>query len=403
MSLRSQLATLVVATLGALLTFHLFQRQLVSMLPSGGVAPEVIAALERAQADLKALAQADPTHRAAYHGRFEALQALGNRLRIVDHNRAEIARRQQMLLLVAGAVALVAFGAALLVGARRDARRLQHVGAALAELAAGGRDIRLSDHRRDHIGVVARMIERTSDAIARDRQRLATLGHLAAWQEATRRQSHELRTPLTVARLEIGRAEERLGAGAPAAEVARSLSEVRAEIQRLDQLVQRFAAFAKLPVPDLQPHDLRELVEDFVTTFADAWPGLRLVRRVPESACPVCVDHPMIRQVLVNVCDNSARALAGRPGTITFTVPTPESATWRFLEVADDGPGIAAEVRRRVFEPYVTTAAPGEGMGLGLAISRKILLDHGGDLELVPSAAGATFRLLLPAEASCAG
>jgi two-component system nitrogen regulation sensor histidine kinase NtrY len=205
-----------------------------------------------------------------------------------------------------------------------------------------------------------------------------------------------------VARLEIGRAEERLGAGAPAAEVARSLAEVRAEIQRLDQLVQRFAAFARLPVPDLRPHDLRALVEDFVTTFADAWPGLRLARRVPETACPVCVDRPMIRQVLVNLCDNSARALAGRPGTITFTVPPPAPAPWRVLEVADDGPGIAAEVRGRAFEPYVTTAAPGEGMGLGLAISRKILLDHGGDLELVPSVAGATFRLLLPAEASCA-
>ena len=49
----------------------------------------------------------------------------------------------------------------------------------------------------------------------------------------------------------------------------------------------------------------------------------------------------------------------------------------------------------------MTTAAPGQGMGLGLAISRKILLDHGGDLELVDSAAGATFRLTLPSEGAC--
>jgi two-component system, NtrC family, nitrogen regulation sensor histidine kinase NtrY len=403
MSLRSQLVTLALATLGALLTFHLLQRQLVGVLPGAGVAPELVAALERSQADLKALALADPASRARYHERFEAVQALANRLRIVDHNRAEIAARQQTLVLGAGAVALAAFGGALLVAARRDARRLQRVGSALAELAAGGRDIRLSDLRGDHIGIVARMIERTSDAMARDRQRLATLRHLAAWQEAARRQAHELRTPLTVARLEIGRAEERLAAGPPAPELARSLAEVRAEIQRVDRLVQRFASFAKLPAPDLRRLDLREIVEDFVSGFADAWPGLELERRAPEGAHPVCVDRAMLRQVLVNLCDNSARSLAGRSGTVTFTLTPADPSPWRVLEVADDGPGIAAELRARVFEPYVTTAAPGEGMGLGLAISRKIMLDHGGDLELASSQSGATFRLLLPREASCAG
>ena len=174
MSLRSQLVTLVLATLGAFLTFYLLQRQLVGVLPGSGVAGEVVAALERSQADLKTLARSDPARRDEYHARFEAHQALANRLRIVDHNREEIARRQQALLLGAAAIALLAFGGALLVGARRDARRLLRVREALGDLAAGRRDIRLSDPHRDHIGQVARMIESASDAVARDRQRLAT-------------------------------------------------------------------------------------------------------------------------------------------------------------------------------------------------------------------------------------
>ena len=111
----------------------------------------------------------------------------------------------------------------------------------------------------------------------------------------------------------------------------------------------------------------------------------------------------MIRQVLVNLCDNSARAVAGRRGTVVLTLHPPERSPWLAIEVADDGPGIAPEVRDRLFEPYVTTAAPGQGMGLGLALCRKILLDHGGDLELLDSAKGATFRLLLPLEAPCPG
>jgi two-component system C4-dicarboxylate transport sensor histidine kinase DctB len=70
------------------------------------------------------------------------------------------------------------------------------------------------------------------------------------------------------------------------------------------------------------------------------------------------------------------------------------------VEVADSGPGVNPAVRDRLFEPYATTRGLGEGMGLGLAISKKILLDHGGDLELADtSPRGTTFRLTLPAAA----
>ncbi len=67
------------------------------------------------------------------------------------------------------------------------------------------------------------------------------------------------------------------------------------------------------------------------------------------------------------------------------------------IDVKDDGPGVDESIRSRLFEPYVTTRSVGEGMGLGLAISKKILLDHGGDLELLDSSGnGAAFRLTLP-------
>jgi signal transduction histidine kinase len=76
------------------------------------------------------------------------------------------------------------------------------------------------------------------------------------------------------------------------------------------------------------------------------------------------------------------------------TLRAGEAGRGAFLDVTDDGPGLAPEIRSRVFEPYATTRRVGEGMGLGLAIAKKILLDHGGDLELVASSgAGATFRL----------
>ncbi len=400
MRLGWRLVTLAVATLGALLLFHLLHRQLIGVLPGPGVAAEVVSALERSQGDLKQLAQADPSRRAEYHERFEGLQSLANRLRIVDHNREEIAERQRGLVLVAAAIALVAFGLVMAVSARRDASRLQRLGTALTNLAAGATDVRVAVRGRDAIGRVARMIEHTSDVVARDRQRLASLRNLAAWQEAARRQAHELRTPLTVARLELGRIEERLGGGV-AADVGRSLAEVGAEIARLDRLVQQFATFARLPAPDRRANDACEVLRDFAVTFANAWPRLALSARVPATARLACFDRAMIRQVLVNLCDNSGRALGDRGGSVVLTLREPDGSRWLAIEVADDGPGIAPEVRDRLFEPYVTTAPPGEGMGLGLALCRKILLDHGGDLELLDSAEGARFRLLLPAEVPC--
>jgi signal transduction histidine kinase len=401
MSLRSQLATLAFAALAALVTFHLLQRQLVGVLP-GSATAEMLATIERGQADLKALAQADPVRAREYRARFTGLQELANRLRVLEHNREELAARQQALVLGAGAAALMVFGAALLAGARRDSRRLSRIGSALGELAAGRRDLRLADRSGDHIGTIARMIERASDAVARDRQRLESLRHLEAWQEAARRQSHELRTPLTVARLELERAQEAIRTNGAASDVSRALAEVHAEIQRLHELVLRFATFAKLPAPDLCAHDLRQLVAEFAATFAEAWPGLQLRCSLPDAECGVRADRAMLRQVLVNLCDNSARAVSGGRGTVTLALMAASSTPWQVLEVRDDGPGIPETLRARVFEPYVTTAPAGEGMGLGLAISRKILLDHGGDLELAPSSAGAAFRLLLPRGAPCA-
>jgi two-component system nitrogen regulation sensor histidine kinase NtrY len=401
MSLRWRLSALTMATLGALLVFQLLHRQLVGVLPGAGIVPEVVSALERSQADLKHLGQAEPTRLAEYHQRFDALQSLANRLRIVDHNREAIASRQQSLVFTAAALAFVGLGAFLALGARRDARRLERIGAAIERLASGSSDIQLRERGGDHIGVIARMIERASEVVARDRRRLASLQQLAAWQEASRRQAHELRTPLTVARLELDRIEESLAAAPEAGDVARSVGEVRTEIQRLDELVQRFATFARLPPPERKRDDAGKLVREFATTFAEAWPNLRLVAPPSAAGGIACFDRAMIRQVLVNLCENAAHALAGRSGTVTLTVRPRAAGRPLAIEVADDGPGIAPEVRGRVFEPYVTTAAPGRGMGLGLAISRKILLDHGGDLELAASAAGAAFRLTLPSEDPC--
>jgi len=390
MNLRATLLAVLAMALGAALTLAVVQSRLGAPWLSLAAHPEVLAQLDSSMADLKRLAETDPDNAAEYRRRFAETERLSRRLRIVAHNRERLARRQGWALGGALALVLLATGSGLVVRQHRDQARLERLSGALGALAAGDTGIEIGDRRRDEMGTIAAMIERASRTMARDRRRLASLENLSAWQEAARRQAHELRTPLTTARLLLDRLERQApGHTADAASM-------RHELERLAGSVERFAAFARLPAPRPEPGDL---ACEFAATFAGAWPGLTL-RAVPAvGPLPVAVDRGMLRQVLNNLCANSAQATtrADGPPAGTVTLSAFREGGRAVLEVADDGPGIAAAVRRWLFEPYATTRAPGEGMGLGLAISRKILLDHGGELELTrTSDAGAAFRLLLP-------
>jgi nitrogen fixation/metabolism regulation signal transduction histidine kinase len=371
--------------LAAAAVLFLFERQLSTAWFRLGLQPEVISALEGSQEDRRQLARLDPQRETEYRGRFEEDQALLNRLRILEHNRKEILRRYEMILLMVVGGVLAAAGGAHLVHQGRRERRIDRLREALVQLSAGQENVDIGDRGKDTIGRIAAMIEETSRVMARDRRRLAALQNLSMWQETARRHAHEMKTPLTAARLELTRLREMVSG-----ESKQAVDSLGEELDRLGRFTREFTSFARLPKPRLEVHDLGAVVSEFASTFDLAWPSLALRVSAPGQFLAT-VDRELLRQTLVNLCDNSAHAQAR---TVTFQVG--RNGTGIYVEVADDGPGIAPEIRGRVFEPYVTTRKVGEGMGLGLAISKKILLDHGGDLELVEtSAAGTKFRITL--------
>ncbi|HEX6203796.1 MAG TPA: ATP-binding protein, partial [Thermoanaerobaculia bacterium] len=246
------------------------------------------------------------------------------------------------------------------------------------------------------------IVEETSRAVGRDRRRLASLADLAAWQEASRRHAHELRTPLTAARLELDRLRASALAGAPRPELEAAAGALAAELDRLSQFARRFVSFARLPAPRARRDDLAAAVAETVEAFRGAWPAVELAVERPPGPLTAAFDRELLRQVLVNLCDNAAHALGETGGRVTLRVTAGEGGR-AVVEVADDGPGVPESIRGRVFAPYVTGRPGGGGSGLGLAIARKIALDHGGDLELVASGPrGAVFRLTLPAEPASA-
>jgi two-component system sensor histidine kinase TctE len=137
----------------------------------------------------------------------------------------------------------------------------------------------------------------------------------------------------------------------------------------------------------------REVAADHVPRALAA--GCDLGVDLPDEAVTVQGVELLLREALVNLVDNAVR-YAGSGATLTMRLRRAGDDVW--LDVEDNGPGLAPELRERAFERFVRGAAHGEGCGLGLAIVREIAERHGGSAELLPAAPrGCIARLTLPA------
>ena len=380
----------------AAVLFQMVQRRLSEAAFAFTVNPEVLEMLEQSLDDQRKLARLLPQESEVYRQRFAEAERTVHRLQILSHSRDALVKRYETILLVAFAVIVFSVAGISIARHLRLQPRLDRLKDALAALAAGSTDIEVGAAGRDVVGRIAAMIEQTSRVMARDRRRLAELSNLSSWQEAARRQAHEMRTPLTGARLEIERLRDLLKDQQlkDAAAVDDAAGGALQEIDRLGAFARRFTSFARLPKAQLEPVDLGAEAMIFLDSFGAAWSNLDFDLEAAQGIA-VALDREMMRQVLTNLCDNSSRSLGSSRGSVQLRVTSEGSQAVVF--VSDNGPGVDQSIRDRLFEPYASTRAVGEGMGLGLAISKKIMLDFGGDLELhASSSKGTTMRLILP-------
>ncbi|MBB3326981.1 sensor histidine kinase [Microlunatus antarcticus] len=310
------------------------------------------------------------------------------------------------ILLVGGLVAL-ALSAALVALAVRLALRPLDAMAALAQgIAGGARGRRLSPTRtHTEIGRTAQAFDEMLDELegAEAQSRTAETDALRA-EERVRAfvadAAHELRTPLTGVR---AAAETLLEHGGTLDVGDREHLEVLliAEAQRAGRLVDDLVALARLdtsPALDLAPVEVARLVDDEVVRARLLSPTATITA---AGAAPVVSgDLTSLRGALRNLMDNARRA-AGPRGTVTVTSAV--HGDLAVVHVRDDGPGVPAADRERIFDRLVrldpARSADSGGIGLGLAIARGIARAHGGDLVCVPvepTGGGADFCLTLP-------
>ncbi|HEX3070589.1 MAG TPA: HAMP domain-containing sensor histidine kinase [Thermoanaerobaculia bacterium] len=336
---------IVVTVALATLLFHAVAHQVSSVFLNAILRPDLREVIERSLLDQKTLRGLDPANEKRYRRRFDDTQRLLNRIDVVAMNREQVIRRFELIL--SGTFGAILFLSTLLWTIRQ---------------------------RRNE-----------------ERRRGEYLARLTSWQEASRRHAHEIKTPLTAARMEVDRLVTLTADGAAVSEVRRAAESVYEELDRIARFTKEFSSFATIGQPLLRPEALDRLLTQFCEMFAGAWPSLTLRVVAPEGPILVNADRDLLRQVLVNLCTNSAHATGGH-GSVTFAIT--RAGERIYADVIDSGCGIAPALQPRIFEPYVTTREIGSGMGLGLPISRKILLDHGGDLTLLSSSpAGSTFRL----------
>jgi signal transduction histidine kinase len=215
------------------------------------------------------------------------------------------------------------------------------------------------------------------------RERLAILGQLASSV------GHELRNPLGVMTNAVYYLK--MVHGERSDEMREYLGILSHQIGLAEKIVADLLDFARLKSPQLQSVDPGTLIEEQLGRLEPA-PGVTIDRRYTTPLPAVKVDPVQIGQVLFNLLTNAYQAMSGS-GTLTMTATERNGAL--ALDIADNGPGIPPENLAKIFEPLFTTKA--RGIGLGLAVSRSLATNNGGELTVSSqSGSGARFTLTLP-------
>jgi len=235
-----------------------------------------------------------------------------------------------------------------------------------------------------------------AQAEARRSERLAALGQMSAGL------AHEIRNPLGVIKGSAEMLHQKLGEANPlASELAGYIS---SETNRLSSLVTRFLDFARPLHAELVPQEITPVLEEALHAVSVTQKdGLVHVERHYEQDLPlVPLDEGLAEQAFVNLIQNAYDAMGSAGGTLRLTAAKAQSANREGVEVRieDTGPGIPAELREQIFNPFVTTKKA--GVGLGLSIVSTIIDGHHGTIRVEREAQGedqrgARFAIFFPA------
>jgi PAS domain S-box-containing protein len=257
----------------------------------------------------------------------------------------------------------------------------------LIEIQSVGRDITERKQAENEI--------RSQREAAHLREKLASLGSLLAGV------AHELNNPLSVV---VGRAIM-LEDEVEDPRARDSLSRLRAAAERCGRIVKTFLALARDKPRQVQPVNIRKVLDavlDLAYGLRSA--GIETYREISADLPLVVADEDQLNQVFLNLLINAQQALETVPPPRRLWLRTDADYGAVRVEVADNGPGVPAELRSRILEPFFTTKPVGAGTGLGLSVCHGIVVAYGGTITVDERpGGGARFIVTLPASHAEAG
>jgi len=269
-----------------------------------------------------------------------------------------------------------------------------------AKEIAEGKLVKIRDSkRRDEIGVLVRsfneMVEKLSERKELEEklkktEQLSIIGQLASGI------AHEVRNPLNFLSLSIGHIRERLAEEKVTGgdDINELLDSLKKEIFRVNELINNFLFLGKPITLKREWVSAEALVEDALYTVRDKIrEGISVTYVGPDGGMRVWCDREYMRICLINLILNSAQAIEER-GSITVRFSEEDSSA--SISVIDNGKGVEGEDLERIFEPYYSTKK--FGIGLGLAITRRFVEEHGGSIQAESTAGkGTTVTIRVPA------
>jgi signal transduction histidine kinase len=338
-------------------------------------------------------------------------------VRPLEDMRRALRELQQGIVLTVCLFVLTTTVLGLLAGWIYINRPLSRMAAAMKQVRDGNLQSTLPVDRRDEMGAIAAEFNTMVAELREARQRLEQEGesrrHLQhALQEADKLitigqlsagLAHEIGSPLQVLR---GRARTLLARADDAAEVQRNAEILITQTDRITRIVEQLLRFTRRRSAALSRNDVGPALRNVVELMQHEAQrrGVSLSLQIPKHLPPLWVDTDEIQQIVLNLIANALVATS-RGGYVTVRVEEShlaprnsghESKAVR-LVVADTGRGIAPDVQARLFEPFFTTRAAEGGTGLGLAVVKALVTDHGGTItvESTPGV-GSEFVVTLP-------
>jgi DNA-binding response OmpR family regulator len=228
--------------------------------------------------------------------------------------------------------------------------------------------------------------------------KMASLGELVAGV------AHEINNPLAFVLSHLGTAEQCLrevegalggltleSVQKPWQRALDRLGGMRLGLERMRELVVKLRTFSRLDEGEIKAVSLRECVDSVLTILGHRLGDrISIEQRIGEPDIIECMPG-LLNQALMNLVTNAIDAVAGVGRIVVFARPEADAYV---IRVEDTGPGIPAELRQRVLEPFFTTKAVGQGTGLGLSITYSIVKKHGGTLELGEAPGGGTAAVI---------